>query len=31
MEKFMREEKRTNENMIEGRNAVLEAVRKNGR
>lgn len=27
MEKFMREEKRTNENMIEGRNAVLEAFR----
>ncbi len=27
MEKFMREEKRTNENMIEGRNAVLEAYR----
>lgn len=27
MEKCMREEKRTNENMIEGRNAVLEAFR----
>ena len=27
MEKFMREEKRSNENMIEGRNAVLEAFR----
>lgn len=27
MEKFMREEKRTKENMIEGRNAVLEAFR----
>ena len=27
MEKFMREENRTNENMIEGRNAVLEAFR----
>ena len=27
MERFMREEKRTNENMIEGRNAVLEAFR----
>lgn len=27
MEKFMREEKRTNENMIEGRNAVLETFR----
>ena len=27
MEKFMREEKRTDENMIEGRNAVLEAFR----
>lgn len=31
MEKFMREEKRTNENMIEGRNAVLEAFRSGKR